>query len=562
MKSYTGLSNIQKFLVSLSVIFVIALVDYMSFSAKSRQIEMYDDLNYRLSAVRVSISKLEYILDMFVVARRFEATTVEMINNDVDKLDEKINEVLNERQYAQILSANAKLAEGMSSIAADWQTIKTEVKRLNSTLSQEEIMLLHNAVDVNTLLATEKTDQLLSVVLESRKALFAETKSQAVKTVIGFVVLILLVSVIFHKKILSPIDRARLAARRISAGDTHVRFQEDNLSSVGLFSTELNHMLDSVDESQRLKDRKNAELTEESRLKSTQMEALSRLMASAGRSISRSDFFNTAVKEAVLSGGADGCALYLIEGETLQLKASAGFDDNFIKEISVVPVTDLGGAAAPPGLRSFDLDDRTPADGYRLHFKGRGYERLICAPISSDNETIGFLCQAFASKAARDPVFFEALAFSAGALTGHINLFQKEHGFKKFLERVMNQMPFGVAVFGKDGACLMLNSVLKRYLGADSRFNLVGEYTIFKDDVFEGTGMLPSIMKSYEGYATEFIINYTPALVKRYFFSGEPRKLKVKSLPLYDAGGEISNIVLLYEDLSGSAEETVKSSEP
>ncbi len=562
MKSYTGLSNIQKFLVSLSVIFVIAFIDYMSFSAKSRQIEMYDDLNYRLSAVRVSISKLEYLLDMFVVARRFEATTVEMINSDVDRLDENINEVLNDRQYDQILSANTNLAEGMSSIAADWQTIKTEVKRLNSTLPQEEILLLHNAVDVNTLLVTEKTDRLLSIVLESRKALFAETKSQAVRTMIGFVVLILLVSVIFHKKILSPINRARLAARRISSGDAHVRFQEDNSSSIGLFSTELNHMLDSMAESQRLKDRKNAELTEESRLKTSRMEALSRLMASAGRSLSRSDFFNTAVKEAVLSGGAGGCALYLIEGDALQLKASAGFDDNFVREIAMVPVTDLGPAALPTGLRSFNLDDRTPAEGYALLFKGRGYERLTCAPIPYNNETIGFLCSAFGSKAAPDPVFFEALAFSAGALTGHINLFQKEHGFKKFLERVMNQMPFGVAVFDKNGACLMLNAVLKRYLGADNRFNLVGEYAIFKDEVFEGAGMLPSIMKSYEGIAAEFIINYTPSLVKRYFFSGPARKLKVKSFPLYDAGGEISNIVLLYEDLAGSAEEAVKSSEP
>lgn len=561
MKSYTGLSNIQKFIVSLSVIFLIALVDYMSFSAKSRQIEMYDDLSYRLSAVRVSISKLEYILDMFVVARRFEETTVEMINNDVDKLDENINVVLNERHYAQILSTNTKLAEGMSSIAADWQTIKTEVRRLNSTLSQEEIILLHNAVDVNTLLATEKTDQLLSTVMDSRTALFAETKSQAVRTVVGFVVLTLLVSAIFHKKILSPIDRARLAARRISAGDTHVRFHEDKLSSIGLFSAELNHMLDSVAESQRLKDYKLAGLTEESRLKTSQMESLSRLMASAGRSVSRSDLFNTAVKEAVLSGGADASALYLIEADALQLKASAGFDDNFMKEISTVPVSDLA-ALSPPGTRSFDLDDGTRAEGYWLLFKGRGYEKVICSPISSNNGTIGFLSSAFVSKADRDPVFFEALAFSAGALAGHISLFQEEHGIKKFLERVMNQMPFGVAVFDKNGACLMLNSVLKRYLGADNRFNLVGEYTIFKDDVFEGAGMLPSIMKSYEGYATEFIINYTPSLVKRYFFAGEPRRLRIKSFPLYDAGGEISNIMLLYEDLSGSSEETVKSSGP
>lgn len=562
MKSYTGLSNIQKFLISLGVVFVIAFIDYQSFSTKSNQIEMYDDLNYRLSSVRVSISKLEYLLDMFVVARRFETTTVDMISGDVDRLDETINEVMNDGQYARILFTNKKLAEGMSSISADWQTIKAEVKRLNPTLPQEEIMLLHNAVDVNTVLVTEKTDQLLSMVSESRKALFAETKSQAVKTMVGFVVLILLSSVYFHKKVLSPINKARLAARRVSTGDTHVRFQEDTLSSIGLFSRELNHMLDSLAESQRLKEARNAGLAAESRLKTSQMEILSRLMASAGRSLSRNDFFNLAVKESVLSGGADGSALYLIEGDALKLKASAGFDDNFTREITSVPVSGLGPYAAHPGLRSFDLDEGAAAEGYAVLFKGRGYSRLACAPVSYNNETIGFLCSVFGAGKDTDTAFFEALGNSVGAFAGYIDLLQKEHGFKKFLERVMNQMPFGVAVFDKDGTCLLLNAVLRNYLGADNRFNLVGEYTIFKDDVFDAEGMLPSIMKSYEGFTTEFIINYNPGLVKRYFFSGGPRKLRIKSLPLYDAGGEISNIVLLYEDLSEFAEEAVKSGEP
>ncbi|HXI10271.1 MAG TPA: HAMP domain-containing protein, partial [Thermodesulfobacteriota bacterium] len=527
----------------------------------SRQIETYDDLNYRLSSVRVSISKLEYLLDMFVVARRFEPTTVDMIKGDVDKLDENINEVLNEKNYGRILAANTKLAAGMSSIAADWQTIKTEVKRLNSTLPQDEIMLLHNAVDVNTVLVTEKTDRLLSIVSESRSALFARTKSQALQTVIGFVVLSILASLIFHKKVLAPINRARLTARRISSGDTHVRFSEDTLSSMGLLSTELNQMLDSLSEAQKLKDRRNEDLVADSRQLSMRMEALSRLFSAAGRSLSRNDFFNSAVKEAVLSGGADGSALYLMEGDALRLKASAGFDDNFVRDIATVAATELSADEGHGGPFSFSPDAPGAPTAYGLLFKGRGYGTIISAPVPYNNTTAGVLLAAFAPDKRPDPVFFEALGSSIGSFSGLLDLFQKEHGAKRFLERVMNQMPFGIAVFDKDGACLMLNVVLKKYLGADNRFNLVGEYTIFKDDVFDGAGILPSIRKSYEGFATEFIINYDPGLVKKYFFSGTPRRLRVKSFPLYDAGGEISNIVLLYEDLSEFAEEAVRSGE-
>ncbi|MBI5643988.1 MAG: hypothetical protein HY954_11005, partial [Deltaproteobacteria bacterium] len=95
-------------------------------------------------------------------------------------------------------------------------------------------------------------------------------------------------------------------------------------------------------------------------------------------------------------------------------------------------------------------------------------------------------------------------------------------------------------------------------LGAEQRLSAPGDYCIFEDDIFYSQGMLTSIRKSYEGYATEFIINYNPSLLTRYNFSGVQRRLRIKSFPLYDAGGEISNIVLMYEDISDAAE-SVKS---
>lgn len=549
---FTGLSSIQKFFISLSVIFVIVLVDYQSFLGKSRKIELYDDLNYRLSSVRVSIVKLEYILDMFVVARRFEDTTVDLIKNDVEKLDENINGVLAQPRYRELISDNPLLAKDLASMSDDWQTIRTEVKRLNTAMPQDEMILLHNAVDVNTVLVTEKADRLLGIINESRKSVFADSKEQALETVVGFIILTLIASLIIHKKILSPIYKAKATARLVSGGNFQARFSENALSAAGALSIELNRMLNSLCESIAVKERKGQDIAGESMKKTSQIEALNLLLALGGRSLSLSDLYASAVKESMQAGGADAAAVFLNEDEALRLKSSAGFDDNLVKECSVMPADALAGIEKAGAVRQFDNVEDYPYKRYAELLKSAGFKSLSCIPISYNKETAGFLYVASKNNAPSpgDTSFFEAVASGAGVLSGHVNLIQQEHHSKKFLERIVNQMPFGVAVFDKSGTCLMLNTALKKLLGTDPKYNPVGEYSLFEDAVFAAEGIIASIRKSYEGYAAEFIINYNPALLSKYFFSGPQRRLRVKSLPLYDAGGEISNIVLLYEDLS------------
>ena len=51
---------------------------------------------------------------------------------------------------------------------------------------------------------------------------------------------------------------------------------------------------------------------------------------------------------------------------------------------------------------------------------------------------------------------------------------------------------------------------------------------------------------------TKFILHYNPASLKRYDFPDSPMEIKINSIPFYDAGGEISSIMLLYEDLTDS----------
>ena len=69
---FKGISNFQKFFVTLTIIFVVAIIDYQIFLDKYKRIEAYDQLHSRIPSARVSISKLEYLIDMFTVARSFD----------------------------------------------------------------------------------------------------------------------------------------------------------------------------------------------------------------------------------------------------------------------------------------------------------------------------------------------------------------------------------------------------------------------------------------------------------------------------------------------------------
>ncbi|MBI1911540.1 MAG: methyl-accepting chemotaxis protein [Deltaproteobacteria bacterium] len=560
---FTGLSNIQKFFISLTIIFLIALFDYRAFLNRSKQVELYEDLNYRLSSVRVSIAKLEYLLDMFVVARRFENTTVDLIKNDVAKLDENMNEVLGNAEYSELLQNNTLLSEGFASISDDWLTIKNEVKRLEPTMSQDEIMLLHNAVDVNTVLVTEKADRLISAIDESRKTVFAQAKSLALQSIIGFIFLILFASLILYKKVLTPINKAVDIARRLLAGNSGARFKEDSGSAMGKLAFELNKLLDSANDARIIEESKNLILEQQLKRKDLQIESLTGLLTYAGRSLSQTDIFHTAVREAIAASGADTAAIYIAEGMSLKLKASAGSDDIFIKEASVLSSEDFNFFESP---KAFWL--RGPggftSNALAEKLKAGGFEFLAVSPISYNRESMGFIVAVFRENADvnSDGIarFLRAIASGIGVSAGHSGLFQSELNSKKFFERLINQVPFGLAVFDKEGGCLMLNNVLKRYLGFDQRTSFAGAYNIFKDEVFSSQGMLETIRKTYEGYSTEFIINYNPSQIQKYALSGTNRTLRIKSFPLYDAGGEISNIALIYEELT-EAESTLTGGE-
>ncbi len=565
----SNLSNIRNLLILLSVIFVAAVALYQIFLHKSKEIELYDELNLRLGTMRVSITKLEYMLDMFIVAGRFEPGTVNMIKDEVDKLDLNIGEVVSNPKFVKLLRDDGLLSENVTSIADDWRVIKAEVTRLNTSISRDEIMLVHNAVDMNTVLITEKAERLLNGASDARKRVFHEAKDVFFESIVAFVVFSLICALLIYQRFIAAIGRASVVAGKIASGDAGLAFEETR-GSVGRLGAGLNSMLRAADEAA---DKRELDFSGQASVLAVmagQLESLNAVITRAGMAITRQEFFGAAVKEALSAGGADACAVYLIEGKsppsatvaTFRLKYSEGLGDTPTNGLESLNALCVKTAGEMPLARLFEEVGEYPDHVAASALKARGVRSLIAAPIVYGNEVMGLLLAAYKdnpdfaggrASPASAMLFIESLAAAIGASTGHVTLFQNEFASRRFLERVINQMPFGVAVFDVAGACRLINPQLKKMLGADPKYDFSGRYSIFEDDVLLANGMMPYVKKTYEGFVSEFAVNYEPAAMLKHGFIGLPRGLKIKTFPLYDSGGEISNIMLIYEETEDAA---------
>lgn len=567
-----GISLTRKFLLFFVLILALSAADYHLFLGKSRKVEVYDDLISRLSSIRISMTKLEYLLDMFVVARRFEVTTVNLIKSDVETLDLSLNELFSSQKYVGIVKSDNLLSEGLTSIADDWRLIKEEISRLNTANTQDEVMLIHNAVDLHTIIITEKAERLISVTNENRAKKFFEFKTIAWASIAGNILFFLVLSLVIHKTVVVPLRKTADSAATVSSGWPELRFNRAGTDLVWRMVGELNRMLESIAGRYHEKEEERNSIASKLADKMGQMEVLRAVSASASTTLSQSVIFNGAVKEAQHSGRADCAGVMILEEGVLMLKAQSGFDDNFSKEFSPMDPALIGleskGSEWKEGLRSsilFNSPDDLPEGKFGDYLRGAGFSSVLIVPIVYDSSVKGYLIALFKEDAAQqvndNRSFFEAVALTIGTLNGYINIIQEEHDAKKFLERMIYQMPFGVAVFDLEGRCVLSNSVLKRLLGVPGHFDFAASYRLMEDEVFTEQGLLNSIQKTYEGYTTEFIINYTPSRLTKYDFEGPSRRLKIKSFPLYGSGGEIAEIVLLYDDLTDKEEEHARSGE-
>ena len=552
---HKGLSSYFKFFVVFTLLLIIVLVDYYAFYNRSKRVELYNAIDARLNSIMLSSISLQYNLDMLVVARRSEGNTVTFIKRDIGLLDSNIAEVTESADYFGIINENILLSEGLVSIAEVWQTIRNEIASLNKASTEEELLLIYNAVDINAVLINEVSNRLLMLVRKGRAEVIDDIGVQVVYSLVGYLALLLAAFLIFYRRYLSPLWDVASTAERIAhggAGGVVEKFRGRGGYYMTRLTDSLNEMFAALTLKNALWNKKYKKVIEEGRIRGGQIEALGALNGLAGPMLSWTDIFARTVDEAVSKGGVDAAGIYILENGSLKLKASAGFDGS---------VTGYGAPIQPPEppnaggweVEIFGEDKEYPDAGYMALLKSCGFMELLSAPISCDGRTDGYFHACFKGGGSRAAVpFVSALVSNMNGFAGYVDILHGEQGSKRFLERVMNQIPLGVALFGPDGICRMVNTPFKRILGVSPQVELVGGFNIFEDDVLIAQSMMPTIRKSYEGFMTEFIINYDPALLKKYKFANSPRELKISSIPFYDPGGEISSIILLYEDLTDS----------
>ena len=556
-RTVKGISITGKFLALLVVLLILAAADYRSFVAKSGRVALYDDINKRLGTVRVSITKLEYLMDMFLAAQRFEVTTVSLIEDDVNSLDRAFNEIFTDPGYNRIRTSREQIAEGLDAMAEDWRVIKDEISRLSTSTDQDEVMLIHNAVDLHTILITEKAERLQGVIGALRSGVYSELRYLLFATLAGSVAILLVLFMAVYRVLVVPSMRIAEASARVSEGWPDARFSGPGKGLAGTVTAELNGMLDSIREAYGARERERDELAARLSGMALQMDALKAVAAIAGRSIRFEDICSGVVKEVMQAGRADAACLFVLDGDSMSLKAAGGFDDNFLREFKVMdrlpPDFCAEGGGGERTSRVLYAPYSLPCGRLGDFLSSSGFGVVVCAPLEYDGRTTGYLLAAFSERGEapeENRVFFEAAAHVAGVLGGYIALIQNTHDTRKFLERIIMQMPFGVAVFDREGRPVVSNNLIRKYLGAPGDFDFTARYRLTEDTVFAEEGLLLSMEKAFEGYSTDFIVNYNPAHLEKLDFSGPTRRLKVKCYPLYGAGGDINEIVLICDDLT------------
>lgn len=542
-----SLSIFQKSIIALTIIFAAAAFEYNSFLDKSRKLELYDTLQAEVGSARVSIFRLQHHLEMIVVAWGMEYGSVNMLKAGMDHTADRLEAVAADPAFAGLLKEEGMLAESVRAVLNDISTIRAELRRLNEAMSRDEMILLHNSVDTNTVLAAEKAERLQSYISLRKQAVFREFKSLALKSFAGFAALALAAALMLYGRVFHPMRKAVLTARRILAGEADARFDADGRSETGRLGGKLNQILEYLGKEKAFKDSECLRLRSALVESSGQVSAIGAVISLGGRTLSETEVFEAALKEAVLRTGASGAAVYMLEdGGALRLKSASGLPEGIAARLEDVSLSGWEGGAA----KVFDRSSFPAAFSGIL--SGPGTELVAAAPLVYNRQAAGLLIAAYRNRegfSGEHLAFLEAIASSIAVISGHSALFRNERASRILLERLIGQLPPGLAVFGLDGKCVMMNGRARLMLGVNSGFN-ASAYSVLEDEVLRSQGMVAAISKSYEGYSTEFIINYAPMSARELGLSAPGRRLRIRSFPVYGSGGEVSNLALLYEDMS------------
>ncbi|MBE9531310.1 MAG: hypothetical protein IME98_00725, partial [Proteobacteria bacterium] len=423
----------------------------------------------------------------------------------------------------------------------------------NTALSYDVVLLLHNSIDMNMFLFYEKTEKLLNEVAVGRHEAFKHIKVLVYWILALTFMLVIGAGVIFVVGAFYPIKAIADGARRVLNGEYNVGFNARTSGEAGDIAEAFNLLENSVNESHLHIEKKTGEFEVVIESARKNVDALTDLADIAGESLSQKEIYMSAINISILNTGAAAAAIYTLDEKgALKFKAASGIGGSFGDEVSLIPPGERLSVWVDGTSELFLKDINEYPDGrLKSALSTRGYTSVLSYPIPYNKAVVGIILLIFndsESLVLSSGSFLKTVASFVGASTGHINFFYEEHARKNFLDSIVQQSPLGTAVFATDGTALMLNATLKRMLGVPKDEDFVGKYKLFEDNILDSNGLLKMIRESFEGHINEALVDYDPSQLTWYDYQGSRMSLKIKSFPIYDAGGEIISVALIYED--------------
>jgi len=527
----------------LLAIMVISALESVLFYEKFTTVETLEVLHNRMNHISRVVARLGNTLDIVVVGQRFEQITINILRNDVDRIDGEINKMLKKYTGNRVIVANKILSDELKGLPKEWREVYKDMKKFRANMSSDEVMLIHNDIDVDVLLLDEKLDKISAGITSGLKEVFTEIKILLLVSLTAFVSMLTVAAIFLYLRFISPMKKLELAAIAMASGRGENRFNNKMGGVFGRVAKELNTILEEADQRERVLEDEIEGLKGTIMGKERAIGALGAFFMESGRSFDSTILLNEALQKILSMTGADGVLVYIFEDNQLQLKASVwGGGKNCVP---------------PPVIPADSIDDGTGvpvkingAGAQALRAKGSKWMRSF-AISPGETGDYGRLIMLFSDPPDEDKDgFIRALASAMGTSIAFIERLREEHDSREDCFTLINQLPLGIAVFEKDGSCVLANLIIKRFLGAAQDFDFVRDYRFTEDDVLTAQELVTTISKAYVGFVTEFIINYDPNLVRRYGVKGAVRDLRVNSVPLYEPGGKIAKIALIYEDIT------------
>ena len=560
------LSVTQKFLIFISIFFILAVAHSWFFVNSIKGLDKYAGINNLLTSMKGDIVILEYRLDIFVIGGDFQKQYgTEGLNEQVVNINKAL-EQMKGLPDTTIFNSNPMLSGDYKALINDWNFVTEKIGGLQNAVSREEVFLIHNDVDLKLFLVIEQLERLIQF-LDARKANeLSNLNNMITYSLLISVAITLIVIYLFYRSTIRPINYMASTAEKMAAGDLKVRLKAVSHDEIGILASTFNKMADDMKEAHATLEKNVSKRTMELEQRTNELAAINRVASATGRTLAKEEIAGIALDELILATKADAGWVYLIKNNTgseakLYLEVQRGLHPSFLKEIREVRLEDGGIIGKPIKEKKHLLINISEVDiKFRRHLENMGFQILCILPIIHADGVIGLINLAskkpdcFSNNETMSYIFAESIAKEMANAVEYINLFQKEFRSRQFMERIIYQSPVSMAVFDKTGACVMINPAYRRLFGIGRDDQVLGKYNIFKDNVLEEKGYNQMIREVWKGkpveLETEYDISKVGHIHPPHADEGRPKKLRIRVFPIIDDDGSIPNIVAMHEDVT------------